>query len=90
MRKLSKVAKLAAISAAVAVVLAGCSSSSEETATDTGAATGAASGTVRVLMEGVPDTDIVSGLLADFNAEYPDVKVEIETASYDQTIACNW
>jgi multiple sugar transport system substrate-binding protein len=84
MRKLNKVAKLAAISAAVAVVLAGCSSSSEEAATDTGAAAGAASGTVRVLMEGVPDTDIVSGLLADFNAEYPDVKVEIETASYDQ------
>ena len=84
MRKLNKVSKLAAISAAVAVVLAGCSSSSEETATDTGAAAGAASGTVRVLMEGVPDTDIVSGLLADFNAEYPDVKVEIETASYDQ------
>jgi len=80
MRKLSKVAQLAAISAAVAVVLSGCSSSSEETATDTGAV----SGTVRVLMEGVPDTDIVSRLLAEFNAEYPDVKVEIETASYDQ------
>jgi ABC-type glycerol-3-phosphate transport system substrate-binding protein len=41
-------------------------------------------GTVRVLMEGVPDTDIVQGMLAGFNDEYPGVTVEIETAVYDQ------
>ncbi|MBM3743367.1 MAG: sugar ABC transporter substrate-binding protein [Actinobacteria bacterium] len=79
-KKISKVVRLIAATTAVAVVLVGCTSSSEEPATDTTAT----SGTVRVLMEGVPDTDIVSGLLAEFNAEYPNVKIEIETASYDQ------
>lgn len=41
-------------------------------------------GDVHVLMEGVPDTDIVESMLADFNKEYPDVHVDIETAVYDQ------
>ena len=41
-------------------------------------------GTVRVLMEGVPDTDVVTALLPEFNKLYPGVTVEIETAAYDQ------
>ncbi len=41
-------------------------------------------GTVRVIMEGVPDTDIVKDLLADFNKDFPNVKVEITTMAYDQ------
>ena len=41
-------------------------------------------GTVHVLMEGVPDTDIVKSLVPAFNKKYPNVKVEIETAVYDQ------
>lgn len=41
-------------------------------------------GDVQVLMEGVPDTDIIEGMLADFNKVYPNVHVDIETAVYDQ------
>ena len=42
------------------------------------------SGKVNVLMEGVPDTDIVKKMLPDFNKVYPNVQVSIETAVYDQ------
>lgn len=42
------------------------------------------SGTIKVLMEGVPDTDIVKGLLPEFNKTYPNVRVTIETIAYDQ------
>lgn len=42
------------------------------------------SGTVRILMENVPDTDIVQSMVADFNADYPDVEINIETLTYDQ------
>lgn len=41
-------------------------------------------GTVRVLMEEVPDTDIVKGLVRDFNEQYPNIKVQIQTLTYDQ------
>lgn len=41
-------------------------------------------GTVRVLMEGVPDTDVVKGLLPAFRKAYPGVKVRIQTMTYDQ------
>ena len=41
-------------------------------------------GTARVLMEGVPDTDIVKGLLPAFNKEYPNVNVQIQSIVYDQ------
>ena len=40
--------------------------------------------TVRVLMENVPDTDIVEGLVGQFNQTYPDITVEIETMTFDQ------
>jgi multiple sugar transport system substrate-binding protein len=42
------------------------------------------SGTVRILMENVPDTDIVKSLVPEFNKDYPNVKVDIETLTYDQ------
>ena len=42
------------------------------------------SGDVKVLMEGVPDTDIVKGLLPEFNKVYPNVHVSIESLVYDQ------
>ncbi len=35
-------------------------------------------------MEEVPDTDIVTAMVADFNAEYPDITIEIEAMPYDQ------
>lgn len=42
------------------------------------------SGTVRILMENVPDTDIVQGLVEDFNEVYPDITIEIESLTFDQ------
>ena len=48
------------------------------------ASPGKVSGTVKVVMEEVPDTDVVKGLLADFNKKYPNVKVKIEAMPYDQ------
>jgi multiple sugar transport system substrate-binding protein len=41
-------------------------------------------GTVRVIMEEVPDTDIVKSLLPEFHKEYPGVDVKIEALPYDQ------
>ena len=35
-------------------------------------------------MENVPDTDIVKSMVPDFNKDYPNVKVDIETLTYDQ------
>ena len=42
------------------------------------------SGKVRILMENVPDTDIVKSMVPEFNKDYPNVKVDIETLTYDQ------
>ncbi|MFL0712458.1 MAG: hypothetical protein ACJLS2_07275 [Microcella pacifica] len=39
-------------------------------------------GTVRILMESVPDTDIVVDLVDSFNEEYPGIAVEIENARF--------
>jgi multiple sugar transport system substrate-binding protein len=41
-------------------------------------------GTVRVIMEEVPDTDVVKSLLPAFKREYPNVDVKIEALPYDQ------
>src|SRR5664279_329380 len=41
-------------------------------------------GTVRILMENVPDTDRVTDLVANFNEEYPDITVDIESLTFDQ------
>ena len=35
-------------------------------------------------MENVPDTDIVKAMVPEFNKDYPNVKVDIETLTYDQ------
>lgn len=45
---------------------------------------GQASGEVRVIMEEVPDTDVVQGMLSDFNEQHPDIEVRIEALPYDQ------
>ena len=44
----------------------------------------ALSGQITVIMEEVPDTDVVSGMLDAFNTEFPDIKVTIEAMPYDQ------
>jgi ABC-type glycerol-3-phosphate transport system substrate-binding protein len=75
-------AGLAALSLG-AVALAGCAPGT--TTAGTGNIDPAStSGTVRILMEDVPDTDIVMSLLPDFNAVYADVDVQIEKLPYDQ------
>lgn len=42
------------------------------------------SGDIKVILEQVPDTDVVAAMLADFNTAYPDVKVTIDGMTYDQ------
>ncbi len=75
--------------AAAAVTLAGCAGTGGSSNDDTvesslGDIPTDTSGAIRVLMEEVPDADIVEELVADFNSEYPDIKVDIEKLSYDQ------
>ena len=75
----------AIIAVAVLVLISACSSSSPNASTAGDAKISAdTAGTVRVLMEGVPDTDIVKGLLAKFNEKYPKIDVQIEPIAYDQ------
>jgi multiple sugar transport system substrate-binding protein len=84
------VRRAAAVTAAVAAMslTAACSGGKGAPGTEAPSGDGDVAsnveGTVRVLMEGVPDTDIVKEMIGDFNADYPNVKVEIETAVYDQ------
>jgi ABC-type glycerol-3-phosphate transport system substrate-binding protein len=63
---------------------AGSGGPAQSEATGTGDVGKDVSGTVRILMENVPDTDIVKAMVPEFNKEYPNVKVDIETLTYDQ------
>jgi multiple sugar transport system substrate-binding protein len=38
---------------------------------------------LRILMETVPDTEIVASMLPAFRADHPDVAVEVEAMHYD-------
>jgi multiple sugar transport system substrate-binding protein len=76
-----------ALLATAALTLSGCAGSGgpeQAEATGTGEVSADVSGTVRILMENVPDTDIVQSMVADFNADYPDVEINIESLTYDQ------
>lgn len=42
------------------------------------------SGDIKVILEQVPDTDVVASMLAGFNAAYPDVQVTVDSMTYDQ------
>lgn len=64
-------------------VVTACGDNSSSSS-DSGKISADTAGTLRVLMEGVPDTDIVKGLLADFNKDYPKIDVQIEPIAYDQ------
>ncbi|MBI3430063.1 MAG: sugar ABC transporter substrate-binding protein [Actinobacteria bacterium] len=76
---------MALIAVAGLVLISACSSSSPNASTAGNTKISAdTAGTVRVLMEGVPDTDIVKGLLAKFNEKYPKIDVKIEPIAYDQ------
>lgn len=78
---------LPAIAMTAALVLAGCAGtggSDEQSASGLGDVPTDTNATVRVLMENVPDTDIVKNLVGQFNQKYPNVKVQIETMTFDQ------
>lgn len=81
------IAWLALLLAAVALTACGGkdeSSSSGEKASAGTTDPAKVKGTVRLIMEEVPDTDIVKGLLPEFRKAYPGVNVEIEALPYDQ------
>ncbi|MBN3459664.1 ABC transporter substrate-binding protein [Mycolicibacterium sp.] len=79
---------LPAIAVAAGLVLAGCAgtggSGGDEASSGVGDVPTDTTATVRVLMENVPDTDIVKKLVGQFNQKYPNVKVQIETMTFDQ------
>ena len=91
-----RTARIGAIALVVALVTAACSSgtgspSSSQAPTtpapgQTAQATPPAtiSGDIKIIMEQVPDTDVVAAMLADFNKAYPDVKVTLDSMTYDQ------
>jgi len=68
------------------LLAAGCATGTGTDAESSGVGEVAAdtTATVRILMEAVPDTDIVQSLIADFNAEYPNITIEIEALAFDQ------
>ena len=75
-----------ALLAVLALMLSACAGSGgpeQSQATGTGEVAKDTSGTVRILMENVPDTDIVKSMVADFNKSFPDIKVDIESLTYD-------
>lgn len=78
---------LLALLAVLTLSISACAGSggpAQPTATGTGQVGKDVSGTVRILMENVPDTDIVKAMVPEFNKDYPGVKVDIETLTYDQ------
>jgi multiple sugar transport system substrate-binding protein len=64
---------------ALTFLITGCGGNNEEAQGG-----GKASGDVRIIMEEVPDTDIVQDMLGEFNKQYPDINVQIEALPYDQ------
>ncbi|MGW4096051.1 MULTISPECIES: ABC transporter substrate-binding protein [unclassified Mycobacterium] len=78
---------LPAVVAAAGLTLAGCAGtggSGEQSSSGLGDVPTDTSATVRVLMENVPDTDVVKNLVGQFNQKYPSIKVQIETMTFDQ------
>ncbi|MDA4103652.1 ABC transporter substrate-binding protein [Mycolicibacterium monacense] len=77
-----------ALAMTAGLALAGCAGSGgsgdEQSSSGLGDIPTDTNATVRVLMENVPDTDIVQGMVGQFNEKYPDIKVQIETMTFDQ------
>lgn len=76
-----------ALLAVLALIVSACAGSGgpeQPTATGSGNVAKDVSGTVRILMENVPDSDVVKSMVPDFNKDYPNVKVDIQTLTYDQ------
>ncbi len=71
--------------AVLAIVATGCQGAEEEAGPTGATATpGAVAGDLTVIMEEVPDTDVVEQMLPAFNEAYPDVRITIEAMPYDQ------
>lgn len=87
-RRRPAITAITAMSVAAGLVLSGCAGTggpaNDEATSGVGDVPTDTSATVRVLMENVPDTDIVQGLVGQFNEKYPDIKVDIETMTFDQ------
>ena len=78
---------MVALLATVTLLAAACAGSGgpgQTQSTGSGEIAKDTSGTVRILMENVPDTDIVKSMVPDFNKDYPNIKIDIETLTYDQ------
>jgi multiple sugar transport system substrate-binding protein len=74
-----------AISIIASLALAACGGSDSTSSGSAGTTDPAkVKGTVRVVMEEVPDTDVVKSLLPEFKKAYPNVNVQIEAMPYDQ------
>ena len=76
-----------AVLAAVALLVGACAGGggpAQPESTGVGNVPKDTAGTVRLLMENVPDTNIVKSLVPEFNKDYPNVKLDIETLTYDQ------
>lgn len=65
-------------------VACGQQEESENSGGGSGEGSGEASGELRIIMEEVPDTDVVNEMLGQFEEQYPEVSVEIEALPYDQ------
>lgn len=76
--------KRAAVLAVAVALLATACARGEKPESRESAGTGTISGRLTVIMEEVPDTDVVLGMLEAFNREYPDVTINIEALPYDQ------
>jgi ABC-type glycerol-3-phosphate transport system substrate-binding protein len=86
-KKSGRFAAGVALAGAVALMATACAGSggpAEVTSSGLGDIPTDTEGTVRILMENVPDTDIVKDLVAEFNTVYPDITVDIESLTFDQ------
>jgi len=83
---IKKATKMIALASVTALLAAGCATGtgSEVESSDLGVIPTDTTATVRILMEAVPDTDRVKDLIADFNAVYPNITIEIEALAFDQ------
>lgn len=82
MSRLLRRTPIVALALALGLVMMACTSKKAEEGPTQGST--ALSGQIKVIMEEVPDTDVVSGMLDAFNAEFPDIQVTIEAMPYDQ------
>lgn len=78
---------LLAVLAVMTLLISACAGSGgtqKTEATGTGDVPKDVSGTVRILLENVPDSDIVKAMVPEFTKDHPNVKVDIEMLTYDQ------